>query len=142
MDVARRCVNLLTDQKLFEDAEHLSRFSELVNCYSNYPFFTKGICKCMYLSSWDMEHFLVILDILNDLTIGKSQDLEPMKDNGIVLESKAEGYEKYILQMSSCFLNEEPFEMPEEEIAAEGVYIIRRAIEASRCIDQAFLDAA
>ena len=34
-----------------------------------------------------MEHFIVMLDILNDMTIGKNQNLQLMEDNGKVLEN-------------------------------------------------------
>lgn len=138
MDFNRKCLNELNKHNIFENLDHYNRFSELFTCYSGYPFFTKGVAKCMYLSSWDMEHFIVILNILNDLTIGKSQDLEPMKDNGKVLELRAEGYEKYVMQLSTCFLNDEEFLMPEEEIEEEGMHIITRALEAARIIDMVF----
>ena len=71
MNINYRCLRELEIKGLFETPEHRSRFSELLNCYCNYPFFNKGLCKCMYLSSWDMEHFIVMLDILNDMTIAR-----------------------------------------------------------------------
>lgn len=138
MDLNRMCMASLTEQQLFENTEHSSRFSELISCYSGYPFFNRGIAKCMYLSSWDEEHFLVILDILNDLTISRSQNLEPMKDNGKTLEERAQGYEKYVMQLSACFLNNEEFVMPEEEIEEEGRYILTRALAAEKAINQVF----
>lgn len=138
MDFNIACMSALMEQKLFENTEHSGRFSELISCYSGYPFFNRGIAKCMYLSSWDMEHFLVILDILNDLTISRSQDLEPMKDNGKTLEEKAEGYDKYVMQLSACFLNDTEYTLPEDPIAEEGLYIIQRALKAAKVIDQVF----
>lgn len=131
------CLQKLSEIRLFESLDHMSRFSELFSCYCNYPFFTRGVAKCMYLSSWDMEHFLVILDILNDLTIGKNQNVEPMKDNGKVLEMRAEGYEKYVMRLSDCFLNNEKFVMP-EEIEPEGMHIITRALQMAEEIDRVF----
>jgi hypothetical protein len=136
MNVDRNRLKELTNQLSFENAEHQSRFSELVACYSKYPFFTTGICKCMYLASWDMEHFITLLDILNDMTIDHSQDLEQMKDNGKTLQQKAEGYDKYVMQLSEDFINEVPFVMPEEEIPKEGLYIIRKALAAAEVIDR------
>ena len=92
----------------------------------------------MYLSSWDMEHFIIMLDILNDLTLERSRDVEPMKDNGKSLEDAAEGYERHILRLASAFLNNEAFEIPDEPIAAEGLYIMKRALAAAQVIDQVF----
>ena len=44
-----QCVAALDEEKLFENSEHRTRFLELMDCYGGYPFFTKGLCKCMYL---------------------------------------------------------------------------------------------
>ena len=104
MNINYRCLRELEIKGLFETPEHRSRFSELLNCYCNYPFFNKGLCKCMYLSSWDMEHFIVMLDILNDMTIGKNQNLQLMEDNGKVLENMFDGYDRYIFQLAGAFL--------------------------------------
>ena len=40
-----------------------------------------------------MEHFIVMLDILNDMTIGKNQNLQLMEYNGKVLENMSDGYD-------------------------------------------------
>jgi hypothetical protein len=138
MDVNRSCLKELIDQLSFENTEHRSRFSELITCYSKYPFFTRGICKCMYLASWDMEHFIEMLDILNDMTIDHSQDLEQMKDHGEVLQQKAQGYDKYVMELSQNFINNIPFEKPGEdvEISKQGRYIIDRALAAAEVIDR------
>ena len=106
MNINYRCLRELEIKGLFETPEHRSRFSELLNCYCNYPFFNKGLCKCMYLSSWDMEHFIVMLDILNDMTIGKNQNLQLMEDNGKVLENMSDGYDRYI---SRCLSDQSGF---------------------------------
>ena len=50
-----RCFLYLNEEKLFEDSEHRTRFWELLDCYGEQPFFTKGLCKCMYLSAWDLR---------------------------------------------------------------------------------------
>lgn len=46
------CLFALDKAKLFESSGHRTRFKELMDCYSQFPFFTKGLCKCMYLSAW------------------------------------------------------------------------------------------
>ena len=72
----------LDQSGLFEDSGHRTRFKELMDCYGHYPFFTKGLCKCMYLSAWDEEHFATILEVLSDLAIGKERDTEEMRIQG------------------------------------------------------------
>lgn len=141
MNVNYLCLRELENQGLFESMEHRSRFSELINCYCSYPFFNRGLCKCMYLSSWDMEHFVILLDILNDMTLERSRDVEEMKDNGRALEDSAEGYDRHIFHMSGAFLNDEPYEIPDEPIAEEGLYIITQALKAAAVIDAAFEQA-
>ena len=138
MNINYRCLRELEIKGLFETPEHRSRFSELLNCYCNYPFFNKGLCKCMYLSSWDMEHFIVMLDILNDMTIGKNQNLQLMEDNGKVLENMSDGYDRYIFQLAGAFLTSQDFQMPHVPIAKEGQHIIQRALEAAEVIETVF----
>ena len=138
MNINYRCLRELEIKGLFETPEHRSRFSELLNCYCNYPFFNKGLCKCMYLSSWDMEHFIVMLDILNDMTIGKNQNLQLMEDNGKVLENMSNGYDRYIFQLAGAFLTSQDFQMPYVPIAKEGPHIIQRALEAAEVIETVF----
>lgn len=138
MNINYRCLRELEIKGLFETPEHRSRFSELLNCYCNYPFFNKGLCKCMYLSSWDMEHFIVMLDILNDMTIGKNHNLQLMEDNGKVLENMSDGYDRYIFQLAGAFLTSQDFQMPYVPIAKEGQHIIQRALEAAEVIETVF----
>ena len=44
------CLFALDRAKLFENSGHRTRFKELMDCYNHFPFFTNGLCKCMYLS--------------------------------------------------------------------------------------------
>ena len=105
-----KCMLELTHHNLFENDEHRSRFRDLLECYSEAPFFTKGLCKCMYLSAWDNEHFAVMLDILNAMTINRQNNLDDMKDQGEVLEAAAENGEledassAEIWKLSNAFL--------------------------------------
>lgn len=127
MNINYRCLRELEIKGLFETPEHRSRFSELLNCYCNYPFF-----------SWDMEHFIIMLDILNDMTIGKNQNLQLMEDNGKVLENMSDGYDRYIFQLAGAFLTSQDFQMPYVPIAKEGQHIIQRALEAAEVIETVF----
>ncbi len=133
-----QCIKRLGNEDLFITSEHRQLFSDLLNCYSDYPFFHKGLCKCMYLSCFDMEHYVIMLDILNDMSIGRSQNTDEMSDNGITMENEAEGYDRYIIQMSGAFLKNEPFEIPDEDIEEEGLKIMHMGLRASEVIDEIF----
>ena len=92
----------------------------------------------MYLSSWDMEHYVIMLDILNDMSIGRSSDTSEMSDNGISLEEEAQGYDRYIMQMSGAFLMNQPYEIPDEDIPEEGLRIMKMGLAAADVIDEIF----
>lgn len=130
-------VSALDEKGLFESSGHKTRFKELVDCYGNYPFFTKGLCKCMYLSAWDEEHFAIILKLLSDLAIGNEKDTEEMRLQGDVLAGQQEGGEYYMYQLSNAFLDGEAFILKgNENLSEEYMYRIRQALKAEQVIDR------
>ena len=137
MDWNEKCLMELTHRNLFEDSDHRMRFRDLLNCYFKAPFFTKGLCKCMYLSSWDDEHFAVMLEILNQMTLEGDKNLRMMKDQGEVLEQQLEGYEAEVFRLSNAFLNDRPYTPPDLGVMdPEGAHIIRQALRAAEYIDE------
>ncbi len=127
----------LDQSGLFEDSGHRTRFKELMDCYGHYPFFTKGLCKCMYLSAWDEEHFATILEVLSDLAIGKERDTEEMRIQGEALAEKHMGGEYYVYQLSNAFLDGELFMLTDNvKLSPEFRYIIRQALKAELVIDE------
>lgn len=132
-----KCLMELTHRNLFEDSDHRMRFRDLLNCYYQSPFFTKGLCKCMYLSSWDDEHFAVMLEILNQLTLEGEKNLHMMKDQGEVLEKQLDGYEAEVFRLSNAFLNDRTYTAPDLGVMdPEGAHIIRQALLAGKYIDE------
>ena len=133
------CLAALDAAKLFENSGHRTRFKELMDCYSNYPFFTKGLCKCMYLSAWDDEHFAVMLETLMDMSLGREQDTKDMLVKGDALAEERNDGEYYVYLLSGAFLEDKPYTLPEDaDIPQEIRYIIDRAIRASAVIDEVF----
>lgn len=127
----------LDQSGLFEDSGHRTRFKELMDCYGHYPFFTKGLCKCMYLSAWDEEHFATILEVLSGLAIGKERDTEEMRIQGEALAEKHMGGEYYVYQLSNAFLDGELFMLTDNvKLSPEFRYIIRQALKAELVIDK------
>lgn len=135
-----RCFDALDAEGMFENAGHRTRFKELMDCYGKYPFFSKGLCKCMYLSAWDDEHFAIMVEMLSGMTLGQERDTEEMRIEG---EMRAEDHaldhadgEAFIYQLSSSFLAGIPF-------AAEGIEklpehyqnLVRKGLEAERVIE-------
>ncbi len=136
MSKSEQYLSALDEMGLFVSSGHKTRFKELVDCYGTYPFFTKGLCKCMYLSAWDEEHFAMILEILSDLAIGRERDTQEMRLHGEALASQQKGGEYYVFQLSNAFLDGNPFVLKGDEDISEQIrYIIRQALKAEQVID-------
>lgn len=132
-----KCMLELTHHNMFESTGHRSRFLDLISCYYTAPFFTKGLCKCMYISSWDEEHFLMMLDTLNDLTIEGVRNLRAMADQGDVFADRCEGADAQLFRLASAFLRGEPYTLPDVSLFdPDKAHILRRAIIAAAYIDE------
>jgi hypothetical protein len=132
-----RCFQALDEAKLFENSAHRTRFRELLDCYADYPFFTPGVCKCMYLSGWDEEHFCIMLETLTELALGRETDTNEMRIKGDAFLEEMPSAEYYVYKLSNAFLDDEPFQLdvPEEDLPPDILYIIRRALLAAAIID-------
>lgn len=137
MSKSERYLSALDEMDLFENSGHRTRFKELVDCYGSYPFFSRNLCKCMYLSAWDEEHFATILSILSDLAIGKERNTQEMRLQGDSL-AEQEGGECYVYQLSNAFLDGREFVLEGiGDVPEEYMYIIRQGIKAGQAIDRA-----
>ena len=143
MKWSEKCIMELTHRNLFENDDHRARFRDLLDCYCDAPFFSKGLCKCMYLSSWDQKQFTLILDVLNEMVLDRGNAMNLMMDNGMVLEQTArdegDGATVAILEASKDFLDDIPYDrsrLKDLEIAdPETAYCIKRGLLAAQCID-------
>ncbi|MDD2959659.1 MAG: hypothetical protein PHE06_15615 [Lachnospiraceae bacterium] len=137
MNWNEKCMLDLTHHNLFEDNAHRIRFRDLLNCYYGAAFFTKGLCKCMYLSCWDEEHFAIMLEILNEMTLDGDKNLNMMKDQGEIMVQSSVGFENVVLRLSNAFLNDTFFEMPDLGVMnPEGAHMIRQAVKAAEYIEE------
>lgn len=132
-----RYFSILDNENMFEDSGHRTRFKELLDCYADFPFFTKGLCKCMYLSAWDDEHFCILLEILTDMSLGRDTNTKEMRVKGEALAEEQHDAQYYVYQLSNAFLDNAPFHLPETaDVPQEIAHIISRAQEAADLIDQ------
>ena len=144
MKWTEKCILDLAHHNLFEDDGHRRRFHDLLDCYFEKPFFSKGICKCMYLSSWDDEHFIMMLETLNSTMIEKDFDLKLMRDQGQILQSEARAQRdevsEEVWKLTNSFVGGKPYDrsgLPSLEIDfPEAAYMIKRAIQAAALIDE------
>ena len=127
----------LDKENLFENSGHRTRFKELLDCYADYPFFTKGLCKCMYLSAWDEEHFCIMLAMLTEMSLEQEKNTDEMRTQGDVLMAEQPEEESYIYQLSNAFLDNTPFQLDDpQKVHPDILYIIQKALRVSDIIDQ------
>ena len=137
MNWKRECFSALSAENMFDDMKHRNRFKELLYCYGDYPFFTRGLCKCMYMSAMDEEHFCMILEILSRMSISKEETLDEMRSNGELLAEEQHDAEYYVYLLSNAFLDDEPFVLADDvELPSSVSHVIRRALQASEIIDR------
>ena len=153
-----KCVLELTHRNLFENDAHRSRFRDFMDGYAEAPFFSKGLCKCMFMASWDDEHFIELLDALNSVTIAHDKKLTVMKDEGEFKEHKLveaslengdskagddmlspEGVQFVMWRLSNDMLNDRRFDRTLlkrlEDSDPDAAYTARQVLKAAQCID-------
>ena len=136
MNWNEKCLLELDHHSLFESTGHRQRFRELVDCFYMYPFFTKGVCKCIYLASWDDEHFAVILAVLNAMTVSGSKNFSIMSDEGEALAENATGSDAMLYDLSNALLNDTAYTLPDfTMIDPDLAHMIKRTLLASTLID-------
>lgn len=131
------CFAALDKEKIFENSGHRTRFKELLDCYGSYPFFSRGLCKCMFLSAWDERHFCIMLETLMEMTLGKDKNTSEMREKGDLLAEEQKDAEYYVYQLSIAFLDDKPFVLDApEDVSPDITYIICRAMHAAEIIDR------
>ena len=131
-----KCLLELTHHNMFESTAHRNRFQDLISCYCNAPFFCKGLCKCMYLSSWDEEHFEIMLTTMNEMVINGEKNVRDMARQGMVMAAQSTGYDQEIYKLSASFLTNSEYTLPDLTVFdPDGALLIRKAILAGKYID-------
>lgn len=136
MNWKKECLSALEEEKLFENPAHKNRFKELLDCFGEQPFFTRGLCKCIYLSAWDEEHFAIMLETLTAMSLGREPDTGDMRIKGDVLAEEHQDAEYYVYQLSNAFLDDAPYYLsPEVKLDPLHQHIIHQALLAAEVID-------
>lgn len=139
MSWREHCVEGLDRQRCFVSAFHKSRFIEMFDRFKYQPFFTKGLCKCMFLSAFDQEHTNVMTDMLQELTRRKSQDLSYMLEHGKEAASHGHVNERTMYELAEYFLTH-PDSTPDESwlmsLSRGWVALGDGALQASEVIDK------
>ncbi len=144
MKWTEKCILDLEHHNLFEDDGHRRRFYDLLDCYFDKPFFSKGLCKCMYLAAWDTDHFSVMLDTLNSTLIERDFHLNLMKDQGEMYQAEAhddrDRASEEMWRLTNSFISGQRYDPSAlsdlEVISPESAYTIKRALMAAELIDE------
>ena len=135
MNWKEQWIAALDKEHLFENSSHRTRFKELLDCFADYPFFTKGLCKCMYLSAWDEEHFCIMLSMLTEMSLEHEKNTDEMRTQGDVLIAEQPEEEAYIYRLSNAFLDDMPFQLDDpQKVQPDILHIIQKALHASDII--------
>lgn len=127
MSWAAMCKKKLMSEGLFADDAHYQRFADAVDCYCDRPFFSEGLCKCIYMSSFDDDHYIVFLQMINGIVARRERNLASMKEQGKVnvdaiemdyeagkISQELSLREQCMYQLSSAFLYDRDYELPPE----------------------------
>ncbi|MDO5541285.1 MAG: hypothetical protein Q4F83_14680 [Eubacteriales bacterium] len=137
MNWKEKCIGELTKSGLFENSGHRTRFKELLDCFYDKPFFTKGLCKCMYLSAWDEEHFIILLTTLTQMSLGNDEDTNEMLVIGDSMADEETTDESLIYRLSISYLDNSEFYVDENiPLSPRTAYVIKRAQHAAMIIDE------
>lgn len=151
MTWASMCKKRLMSAGLFADDAHYQRFADAVDCYCDRPFFSEGLCKCIYMASFDDEHYIVFLQMINGIVARRERNLASMKEQGEVnvdaIEMDYEAgkispelslRERCMYQLSSAFLYNREYELPPEARACkeDWVKLFEMSKQAAQVIHQ------
>lgn len=138
MDWRDYCVEGLDRQSCFVSAFHKSRFIEMYDKVKYQPFFTRGMCKCLFLSAWDQEHTNVMKQMIWELMERKSKNLDYMLEQGRRMSQHGHANERAMFKLAEYFLTQ-PDKTPDEswlmDLSRGWVALGDSALQASEVID-------
>ncbi|HIZ43885.1 MAG TPA: hypothetical protein H9672_04060 [Firmicutes bacterium] len=134
-----KCLRSLMDAKLFLSSAHMDRFKETWKTLKKQPFCTKGLCKCLFLSAWDQEHYQFLKDTVDEMITRKDTDTSYMLEKGRVVLDNVALSERELFKLSIQFLENEgvtPDDSCLMKLAHHWVPITDNTLEAGRLIDR------
>lgn len=133
-----QCLRSLTDAKLFLSTAHMERFKETWKVLKKQPFCTKGICKCLFLSGWDQEHYQFLKDTVEEMIVRQDTDTSYMLEKGRVILGNVALSERELFKLSIEFLEKEG-QTPDEgcllRLSHHWVPIVDNTLEMGRLLD-------
>ena len=135
------CIAKLGDAGLFEDAKHEERFSKFMESYGDKPFFNKGVCTCMFMSSMDDAHTAILSETLKSMSDENEESTKGMQSKGENLASFSSNDEAVIYKLSVSFVAGRPFFVTDDKIESlsdHAKYVIEQSLKANQTIAPVF----
>lgn len=130
----------------YHDSTHKRLFHEITHCYCDKSFFTPGMIKCMYMASWDEEHFAQLLNQLMLMSFTSEQEgLHDMAENGELMAEESiffkNSTDACLYQLSCSFIEDEPFDLNSipEDLNEHGKAVLDLTLKAAELIDRIIL---
>ena len=112
-------------------------FQRAFRLFRRLSIFHQRLCKCMYLSAWDEEHFCIMLSMLTEMSLEHEKNTDEMRTQGDVLIAEQPEEEAYIYRLSNAFLDHMPFQLDDpQKVQPDILHIIQKALHASDIIDR------
>lgn len=128
---------------LYNDDKHRQLFHEITTCYCDKAFFTPGLVKCMYMASWDDEHFAQLLAQLMEMSFERrSEALSGMAENGALMAEESvlfsNSTDACLYKLSCSFIEDEPFDVSSvpEDLDSRGQQVLNLSLKAAAIIDR------
>ncbi len=133
-----KCLRSLMDANLFLSSAQLERFKETWKVLKKQPFCTKGLCKCLFMSAWDQEHYQFLKDTVDEMIARKDTDTSYMLEKGRVVLGNVALSERELFKLSIEFLEKEG-QTPDErclvKLAHHWVPITDNTLAVGRLLD-------
>ena len=133
-----QCLRSLMDAKLFLSAAHMERFKEAWKVLKKQPFCTKGMCKVLFLSAWDQEHYQFFKDTMEEMIARNETDTTYMLEKEKIAFENTALSEREMCKLAVAFLEEEgktPGEQCLLKLAHHWVGIADNTLEMARLFD-------
>lgn len=136
MDWRYHCVDEIAKHRCFSSALHKKRFIEMFEMIENEPFFTREICKCLFLAAWDRKYTNEMEEILKGLIDEQAIDADRL--HGRRERRSITPNEKAITRLAQEFL-ENPGKTPDEacliKLSKAWILLGDCALQVSEIID-------
>lgn len=113
MDWRDYCIEELAKHRCFVSAMHKLRFIEMHEMAAAEPFFSKGLCKCLFLAAWDQKDTENMKQILAQMAESGEGNAEQVLSVWHYDSPRVSSNQKAVYELARDFI-QKPGETPDE----------------------------